>query len=634
MNKKLVLLPTVLSAAVMMGCSDSGSDAEPYVTDVIIKAHDGAMQDGRVLPLGYPTKLEATAVYNNGTHEDVTDKASWSNSAELDVVQGYSKGEFIAVDLGSAQVTATFDGRQSSKEIQVQALEPTELLIEGRQLTFIDYPVSYKATTYFDRSSHVITDFVEWEIDNPDIASIGGNTVTATIEGKLSVFTTDNHAAYVDDKAITILEIVEGTEQDVDFFVSGSDRIATGTTTQLNAAIVLKGDAENPFDFTDRADWVSSCPDVLSVNSSGVVTANGQIDDCSISASYFVEGTGTVFEDFIKVSSFAAQISGVEVKCDAEKYFFGETQCSAYLTYEDSDERTDVTIDTRTTWSSDSGFSVDNKGIVTSVDVGTEGKVHVRFDTSPQSLFGNYELVVGLPAGSTVDVITNEKEEAELFIGGARQLFAISGEYDVTSFVIWKVESVTSGWLVKDGLVTAPSNVQIGEVAIVYAESPIDGDVLDTLNITVVELGECNFSSNSNDCITILESGEHLYTVAPSYSLVRASGANNSGATGDSIGYQMAIFNLDQAYDWCSELTNRSFDDKVWTLPNEDELDSLNDDIGYDDIPVGTAYWTTSTVQVGGQTFYRYYDFTTGKLGDTGGTDKTRTYYASCVADQ
>ena len=107
---------------------DAPPDAAPRVASLAI---DPAMT---VVVIGIPTKLTATATYDDGTMVDVTGTAMWSSDAEPRAT--VSGGQVTGVGPGSATITATIDGVSATAIVTVRAPNLVVASFSGSSLAF------------------------------------------------------------------------------------------------------------------------------------------------------------------------------------------------------------------------------------------------------------------------------------------------------------------------------------------------------------------------------------------------------------------------------------------------------------------------------------------------------------------
>lgn len=145
-----------------------------------------------VLPDGTWVALTATGSYSDGTVQDLTGLAAWSSSdpavAEVDDAPD-RKGETLAVDPGTAQVTATFGGRTGAATVTVTQAELVSLTVGPPTASVPDgFAQAFTATGAFtDGSTRDLTSQAGWTSSNPAVASVSAGVATGVDPGECLV---------------------------------------------------------------------------------------------------------------------------------------------------------------------------------------------------------------------------------------------------------------------------------------------------------------------------------------------------------------------------------------------------------------------------------------------------------------
>lgn len=146
-------------------------------------------------------QFTATALFSDDTIQDVTADAAWSSSdpavATINAVTGLS----TAVALGTAEITATFSGTQSSPAtLTVATLEAIEVAPAANNVIRLGDPAPTLQLSAAGRFTGVagtrdITNLVNWTSNNTDVATVspgglvqgigaGTATIRATKDGR------------------------------------------------------------------------------------------------------------------------------------------------------------------------------------------------------------------------------------------------------------------------------------------------------------------------------------------------------------------------------------------------------------------------------------------------------------------
>jgi hypothetical protein len=220
-----------------------------------------------VLPIGAVQAMVATAVYSDGTTQDVSATAVWTSSAPS-IATVNASGSVNPLALGGTTVTATFGGRSGNTVVDVIDARLTAITVTP---TGVNLPVgatrAYTATgTYTDGVARDITSRVTWSSSVPGRATVsnaagsrgvataiagGAVTVTATLEGVSGSTGLTVSAATLVSIAITPFQPI---------LPKGSvfQMTATGTYTDGSTA-----------DITGTAAWSSSSGNATVSNTSG-----------------------------------------------------------------------------------------------------------------------------------------------------------------------------------------------------------------------------------------------------------------------------------------------------------------------------------------------------------------------------
>ncbi len=157
------------------------------------------------LPVGTSGRLALTAVFNNGTSQDVTLSADWTSNATATAPvdnTGLTKGRVHGVSTGPVTITAKYGGLTMTttvtvvpKTVATLAVSnfPAATLSSGNQVPFI------ATATFTDNTTRDVTEDAAWTIDNMNVATFadslnqpgqvvgvdsGSATLTASFGGK------------------------------------------------------------------------------------------------------------------------------------------------------------------------------------------------------------------------------------------------------------------------------------------------------------------------------------------------------------------------------------------------------------------------------------------------------------------
>lgn len=132
------------------------------------------------LAAGTNTQLHVTAIYSDGSQEDVTTQATWSSAddALLRVENSAGQqGRLTALSIGATNITTSFGGMQVSVSVNIGDANLTDLQITAAS-TNLDSAEHQQLTatgTFSDDSSQDLTAEVIWNSDAPELAQVSNN---------------------------------------------------------------------------------------------------------------------------------------------------------------------------------------------------------------------------------------------------------------------------------------------------------------------------------------------------------------------------------------------------------------------------------------------------------------------------
>jgi len=274
----VVVLPCVLSAA---GCNN-GSPTRPtpaFLRKAVVSDFN-ITGSGTLLGVGQTTVLGATMKTPQGVG-NVTQVVTWS-SLDPNIATVSPAGVVTSVGVGTTTVKATFDAQEASLRIDV--LELSGLSVGGalvnNALLFNALNVTSQLSltaTYPGGITRQVAALATWSSNNPAIASVTGAGLVRAIGYGSTTIT----ATYL-TKSISVNVTVTPALS----FVSISGNVtltAIGQTSALTA-IARYADASTK-DVTTEAIWTSSNVSVVTVSSSGVISATG-LGQATVQAAY------------------------------------------------------------------------------------------------------------------------------------------------------------------------------------------------------------------------------------------------------------------------------------------------------------------------------------------------------------
>ena len=226
----------------------------------VIALIDGVYLDQSELTVDRGTDSQLTAsIVPLDTTEDKT--VVWTSS-DSDVATVDSTGKVTGVKIGSSTITATVGEHTASCSITVVALIHN-ILLDKTELT-LDRGTSDQLTLSIDPPDTTEDKTIAWASGNPDVATVDstGKITAAKIGSTTITATVGSHTASC---SVTVVALIHSISMD-----KSDMTLDRGTTEQLTMAI-------DPPDTTEDKTtvWTSSDPSVVTVESTGKVTATG-----------------------------------------------------------------------------------------------------------------------------------------------------------------------------------------------------------------------------------------------------------------------------------------------------------------------------------------------------------------------
>ena len=253
----------------------------------------------RTLPNGTYAQLSATATYNNGQTVDITDNPDtlWSSSSDDVTVNANGKfGAILANTVGSATVTAQFDGQSASSNVTVTNatlvstyLSSTYNFIPQGITSYITLTGVYSDSTTqpIDASNYILTSSSPViNVVQKTIEGVPTWVATSTVPSGSSLITAENNNPnYTINSSITL---------------SANPAIITGIGINTTATNIIESSGQqftavaytsdgNKYNTADVL-WTSESIGVISINSGGFAVANG-LGNTTITASSLIYPT-------------------------------------------------------------------------------------------------------------------------------------------------------------------------------------------------------------------------------------------------------------------------------------------------------------------------------------------------------
>ena len=185
------------------GSNDSGLLDSAQLTEVQVSPPTAN------LAVGTTQDYTATAVYDDGSTEDVTDEADWTLTSDPAIFEPYEGGddpvdEFgiaIAMLPGTGTLMATFGGFDGASDVKVQDIDIdidlVSITISPRsEVALIGTRLEYEVTGVFSNdATYDLTDVAVWGSSNESVATISNTSPTRGVASALAAGTAVIHAA-------------------------------------------------------------------------------------------------------------------------------------------------------------------------------------------------------------------------------------------------------------------------------------------------------------------------------------------------------------------------------------------------------------------------------------------------------
>lgn len=421
------------------------------------------------LTAGMTQQLTATAVYSDGTSQNVSASANW-NTSNSAVATIDAQGMLTAVAAGDATIDVAFAGRQSSMQLHVDAASstPSQPTLVDVALDPSDPQVTRGATVqvrmlavFSNRTYRDVSADTTWQSSATSVATVDTHgLVTGVNAGNAQIWATYGGMPRAVTVAVNPATLTALT------VTPASSSVAKGTSQQFKAVGTYSDGSS--LDVTGSVAWSSTNSGVATVSTNGlaagVATGNTQI----VAASAGVSGSAALTVTSaspVSISILPGVISlplGGYINLDASAGMTdGSSQnVSASVVYSVSDE---------------SIVTVDSTGKLHAVGVG---------QTSVTANLGSVSVSFNVTVNSAVlQGITVTPANLNLPAGTQKQLTAM-GAYsdgstrDITGSVNWTQSDANVGLVSTTGLL---STAAPGTLTVTASASNVSGNI--TVNV-------------------------------------------------------------------------------------------------------------------------------------------------------
>jgi uncharacterized protein YjdB len=227
--------------------------------------------DDLTLGIGIGQQYTATAVYSDGSTQDLTSGVTWSSSAGS-VASINGVGLLTTAGAGTATITATVGSLTDTTTVTVVAAHLISIAVSPSPVSLAKGTAQqFAATGTFDDGSTQLLTSVTWSSVNSAIATVNTASGWATAVGTGSTSVTATSGAVSGSAAVT----VTGATLVSLAVTPANSTMPSGTTKQMTATGTFSDSSTQ--DITASALWSSSTPAAAIINNQGLVSsiANG-----------------------------------------------------------------------------------------------------------------------------------------------------------------------------------------------------------------------------------------------------------------------------------------------------------------------------------------------------------------------
>ncbi|WP_051241329.1 Ig-like domain-containing protein [Vibrio litoralis] len=284
-------------------------------------------------------------------------EVSWFSS-DTSVVQVDKNGVMKGIKEGSAEVTAVYQGQETTVTVTILPPKATGLQVLP-QVTSVagGVVVNFIAQgLYSDGSNEDVTQSAVWTSSNSSIATVTLGEVTTLSAGEVTI-----KAEWQGFSGSAILTVTNATLSSLNISPS-SLNLANGTSDKLTATAIFSDGSS--VDVSEQTTWISGDAGVASVDDSGLVTANS-VGSTTVTADY-----GTLSKD-VAITTTNATLETLTVSPATATLANGLTkQFNATATFSDNTTQ-DVTSSVSWSSSDTNVADIDVAGLATASTKGT-----------------------------------------------------------------------------------------------------------------------------------------------------------------------------------------------------------------------------------------------------------------------
>lgn len=437
---KLVLGVTL--TALVAACGSEGTAVPKSTSAATLNAVE-VTSDNAQAAVGTTAQLKATALYSDGTHQDVTDQASWSSSNMATVATSNSTpGQVSSVSSGTATISATLKGMSGSLQfvatpatlVSLQVTPSTPSVPSGMSVQLV------AIGTFSDHTTQDLSSQATWSSADTGLATVSNTTGSVGLLQAIAVGSTSVTATSGSIIANVPLQVTAATLASIQV-TPGNTLLAIGGAQALAATGVFSDGSR--LDITSKVSWTSSNSAAVTLDTSSshsVAVAAGSGVSTMTATLGNISGTATV-------SVTSAALVSIQVVSSAASVPSGNTlSMSAVGTFSDN---TTQNLTSAVTWSSDTpgtatvSNAAGSNGLLRALTAGTA--------TIKALLRGVTSMGFGVTVSSAVLVSIEVAPTPLSLARGTEQQLTATGVYsdrtlqDLTAVVTWSTSDQTVG---------------------------------------------------------------------------------------------------------------------------------------------------------------------------------------------
>ena len=365
-------------------------------------------QADSTVPKGTTGYVTATAIYSDGTSEDITNQSTWASS-DVKVVVVDKTGAAEAVGVGSSVITVNFEGKTDTGNITVTSATLQSIIIQSSQPELIVGTESSMSAVgfYSDGTNHDITKTVNWISSDSNTIKMNTWLAKGIAVGTATITASDNSGIkgsldlVVKQAQVTSLKIVNSESN-----AFTSDDFVVGETIQAKALADFDNGVKN-MDVTTKVTWIADKTGTVSVDKNGLITAL-KVGIASVDVSYqgeFGQGNDKVTGNVVAKTMTKIEIFSAPSNATVNA---GESiKMEAWATYNDG---SNLNISDTVNWTSDNiNVRIINNG--KNVLVTSDDRVEATIKAMKDKLEDNQSVVFERKAFDHIEIQDGYSED-------------------------------------------------------------------------------------------------------------------------------------------------------------------------------------------------------------------------------